>query len=97
LVKDANGSTDTVIPRFTLKIQSSGVPVTMLRLASLFLVAALSAALFGFTELGFSGGVVEIAHRLFLILLALSLLFLMAGLAHKKNEVSEDKEKNHAL
>jgi uncharacterized membrane protein YtjA (UPF0391 family) len=62
----------------------------MLRLASLFLVAALSAAMFGFTGLGFSMGIVEIAQILFLILLTLFLLFLMAGIAQRKSGEAED-------
>lgn len=61
----------------------------MLRLASLFLVAALSAAFFGFSRLGFSESITEIARILFLLLFAIFLVFLMVGIAQQhRNQAS---------
>jgi uncharacterized membrane protein YtjA (UPF0391 family) len=53
----------------------------MLRIATFFLTAALSAALLGFSGLGFASIVVELAQILFLLFLAIFLIALMAGIA----------------
>lgn len=55
----------------------------MLRIASVFLIAALSAALLGFSQLGFSENIVDSAQLLFLIFLTLFLVTLMAGVAQQ--------------
>lgn len=58
----------------------------MLRLSSLFLVAALSAAFFGFSSLSFSESIAEVARILFLLFFAIFLVFLMAGIAQQNRK-----------
>lgn len=55
----------------------------MLRIATFFLAAALSAALLGFSGLGFAGIIVELAQILFLLFLIIFLISLMAGIAQR--------------
>ncbi len=58
----------------------------MLRLASLFLVAALSAAFLGFSNLSFSEGFAEIARILFLFFFVVFLVSLMAGIIQQNRK-----------
>ncbi|MBK8986532.1 MAG: DUF1328 domain-containing protein [Chloroflexi bacterium] len=58
----------------------------MLRLASLFLIAALSAAFFGFSRLSFSEGLAEIARILFLFFFFVFLASLMVGIVQQNRK-----------
>lgn len=58
----------------------------MLRIATLFLVAALSAALLGFSELELVESIANQARFLFLIFLILFLLSLMVGVAQQSRK-----------
>lgn len=56
----------------------------MLRIATFFLAAALSAALLGFSGLGFAESIVELAQIFFLLFLIIFLISLMAGIAQSR-------------
>jgi uncharacterized membrane protein YtjA (UPF0391 family) len=62
----------------------------MLRIASVFLIAALSAALLGFSQLGFPEDIIDLAQPLFLIFLTLFLVSLMAGIAQQSRKPGEN-------
>jgi uncharacterized membrane protein YtjA (UPF0391 family) len=65
----------------------------MLRTASLFLVAALSAALLGFSRMGLSEKIVDMAQLLFFIFFILFLVFLMAGIVQQSRKAGGDNGK----
>lgn len=68
--------------------------ISMLRIATFFLAAALSAALFGFSGLGFAEIVVELAQIFFLLFFAIFLISLMAGIAQQSRRSEEFHDNN---
>jgi uncharacterized membrane protein YtjA (UPF0391 family) len=64
----------------------------MLRIATFFLAAALSAAWLGFSGLGFAEGIVELAQILFLLFLTIFLISLMAGIGQQGKRLEESHD-----